>query len=401
VSNHLVAQPAGTDLADRGEERVGWIRSRMQLLAAVRADFEERKPFAGLTIGVALHTEPKTAVLLETLAAGGARVVGTGNHGSTQDDVVAALARRGIALLGKRDDTMDEHFANLGRTVDERPNILLDNGADLAAIAADRGLANTILGGTEETTSGGFRLREEYADRIPFPVIVINDSPLKAIAENRHAVGQSAVESFMRITNLQVPGRRFVVAGYGWCGRGVAQYLRALGGRVAIVEVDELKAFEAAFDGYRVASLEDLAPWADVVITATGRPGVVTESVFGLLQDGVVLANIGHFPWEIDVPALKAQAIKVTSVASAIEQIDLPSGRSVALIAEGRMFNLAGDLPKGNSIESMDLGFALQALSLERVAKAPHTLASGPQRVPDDIERFLARRMVELLNSAT
>jgi adenosylhomocysteinase len=401
VSSHLVAQPADTDLADRGEERIGWIRSRMQLLAAVRADFEQRKPFAGLTIGVALHTEPKTAVLLETLAAGGARVVGTGNHGSTQDDVVAALARRGIALLGKRDDTIDEHLANLARTVDERPNILLDNGADLAAIAADRGLASTILGGTEETTSGGFRLREEYADRIPFPVIVINDSPLKAIAENRHAVGQSAVESFMRITNLQVPGRRFVVAGYGWCGRGVAQYLRALGGRVAIVEVDELKAFEAAFDGYRVASLEDLAPWADVVITATGRPGVVTESVFGLLQDGAVLANIGHFPWEIDVPALKAQATKVTSVASAIEQIDLPNGRSVALIAEGRMFNLAGDLPKGNSIESMDLGFALQALSLERVAKAPHTLASGPQRVPDDIERFLARRMVELLNSAS
>ncbi|HEV7812065.1 MAG TPA: adenosylhomocysteinase [Leifsonia sp.] len=401
MSSHLVAQPADTDLADRGEERIGWIRSRMQLLAAVRADFEQRKPFAGLTIGVALHTEPKTAVLLETLAAGGARVVGTGNHGSTQDDVVAALARRGIALLGKRDDTIDEHLANLARTVDERPNILLDNGADLAAIAADRGLASTILGGTEETTSGGFRLREEYADRIPFPVIVINDSPLKAIAENRHAVGQSAVESFMRITNLQVPGRRFVVAGYGWCGRGVAQYLRALGGRVAIVEVDELKAFEAAFDGYRVASLEDLAPWADVVITATGRPGVVTESVFGLLQDGAVLANIGHFPWEIDVPALKAQATKVTSVASAIEQIDLPNGRSVALIAEGRMFNLAGDLPKGNSIESMDLGFALQALSLERVAKAPHTLASGPQRVPDDIERFLARRMVELLNSAS
>jgi adenosylhomocysteinase len=401
VSSHLAAQLTSTDLADRGEQRIGWIRSRMQLLAAVRADFEQRKPFAGLTIGVALHTEPKTAVLLETLAAGGARVVGTGNHGSTQDDVVAALARRGIALLGKRDDTIDEHLANLGRTVDERPNILLDNGADLAAIAADRGLANTILGGTEETTSGGFRLREEYADRIPFPVIVINDSPLKAIAENRHAVGQSAVESFMRITNLQVPGRRFVVAGYGWCGRGVAQYLRALGGRVAIVEVDELKAFEAAFDGYRVASLEDLAPWADVVITATGRPDVVTESVFGLLQDGAVLANIGHFPWEIDVAALKAQATKVTSVASAIEQIDLPNGRSVALIAEGRMFNLAGDLPKGNSIESMDLGFALQALSLERVAKAPHTLASGPQRVPDDIERFLARRMVELLNSAS
>ncbi|MDQ1554592.1 MAG: adenosylhomocysteinase [Microbacteriaceae bacterium] len=400
MSSDVSANPSDANLADQGEARLGWIRDRMRLLAGVRAEFDARKPFAGLTIGVALHTEPKTAVLLETLVVGGARVVGTGNHGSTQDDIVAALARKGISLFGHRDETVDEHYANLGKTIDTRPNILLDNGADLAAIAADRRVANSIMGGTEETTSGGFRLREDYADRIPFPVIVINDSPLKAIAENRHAVGQSAVESFMRITNLQVPGRRFVVAGYGWCGRGVAQYLRALGGRVAVVEIDEIKGFEAAFDGYRVASLEELAPWADVIITATGRPDVVTESVFDSLQDGVVLGNIGHFPWEIDVPALKKRATSVTPVASAIEQITMPSGRSVILLADGRMFNLAGDHPKGNSIESMDLGFTLQALSLERVATAPGTLVAGPQRIPDDIERHIARKTLELLRSS-
>ena len=296
-------------LAEEGEARIGWIRSRMHLLEAVREEFARTRPFEGKTIGVGLHTEPKTAVLFETLAAGGARVLGTGNHGSTQDDVVAALGAKGIELYGKRDDTFEEHRAALERTVDAEPDILLDNGADLIAIAVQRGHGEQLIGATEETTSGGFRLREEFPGRVTFPVIVINDSPLKAIAENRHAVGQSTVESIMRITNLQVPGRRFVVAGYGWVGRGVAQYLRVLGGKVAVVEPDELKAFEAAYDGFRVAPMTDLASWADMIVTATGRAGVVGPEVFDLLQDGVVLGNVGHFPWEIDVAALKASAV--------------------------------------------------------------------------------------------
>jgi adenosylhomocysteinase len=186
------------DRADRGEERIGWVRSRMALLGEVRERFAAEQPFVGRTIGVALHTEPKTAVLLETLAAGGARIVGTGNHGSTQDDVVAALGRRGITIFGRRDDTLDDHMRDLGRTLDAHPDVLLDNGADLALMALERGRAGELIGGTEETTSGGFRLREHESCGVPFPVIVINDSPLKAIAENRHAVGQSTVESFLR-----------------------------------------------------------------------------------------------------------------------------------------------------------------------------------------------------------
>jgi adenosylhomocysteinase len=261
-------------------------------------------------------------------------------------------------------------------------------------------MAARITGGTEETTSGGTRLRQEAPGRIPFPVIVINDSPLKAIAENRHAVGQSTVESFMRVTNLQVPGRRFVVVGYGWCGRGAAQYLRALGGKVAVVETDELRAFEAAFDGYRVASLEEVAPWAEVIITATGRPDVVPAPIFDLLEDGTVLANIGHFAWEVDVPALEARASGVTSLGPAIERIELADGRHVVLLARGRMLNLAGEQPKGNSIDSMDLGFMLQALSLERVASGASTLVPGPQRVPDDIERHIARRVLEVMGAS-
>ncbi len=388
------------DLAAQGEERLTWVRARMRLLAGVRRDFEAREPFAGLTIGVGLHIEPKTAILFETLAAGGADVRGTGNHGSTQDDVVAALGAKGIPLVGTRDDSLETHVGNLHRTLDTGPSILLDNGGDLTVLAADRGMAESITGGTEETTSGGARLREEAAGRIPFPVIVINDSPLKAIAENRHAVGQSTVESFMRVTNLQVPGRRFVLVGYGWCGSGVAQYLRALGGKVAIAEKDDLKAFEAAFDGYRVAELEELAPWAEVIITATGRPGVVPVEVFDLVEDGTVVANIGHFPWEIDVDGLKARATAVVGVGSAIERIELPDGRHVVLLADGRMLNLAGSQPKGNSIDSMDLGFMLQALSLERVATGASSLSPGPQGVPDDIERRIARAVLEVMGAS-
>src|SRR4051812_42218069 len=287
------------DLAARGAARIDWIRSRMPLLARARADFAATRPFAGRRIGMSLHLEPKTAVLLETLQAGGAEIVATGNHGSTQDDVVAHLRSTGMTVFGSRADTLDQHHGNITSVLDTGFDILLDNGADLAAGLVARGTTATVIGGTEETTSGGDRLRGELSGGIPFPVIVINDSLLKAIGENKHAVGQSVVESFMRITNLMVPGRRFVVAGYGWCGRGVAHYLRQLGGKVAVVEVDELKAFEAALDGFRVSTALDLAPWGEVFITATGRPGILTKPFFAEVADGAVLANCGHFPWEI------------------------------------------------------------------------------------------------------
>ena len=385
---------SNSELSARGAARVEWIRSRMPLLARAREDFQSSRPFAGHLIGMSLHVEPKTAVLLETLAAGGAEIVATGNHGSTQDDVVAYLRDLGMTVHGRRDDTLEQHHENVAAVAAARPDILLDNGADLAALAAGAGADWRIIGGTEETTSGGLRLRTELEGRIPFPVIVINDSLLKAIGENRHAVGQSVVESFMRITNLMVPGRRFVVAGYGWCGSGVAHYLRALGGKVAVAEIDELKAFEAAMDGYRVAPIEDLAEWGEVFITATGHPGVLTEPFFEKVSDGAILANCGHFPWEIDVPALRAYSTGATVLDEAIERVDLPGGRHIILIADGRMFNLAGREPKGNSLESMDLGFLLQSLSLERVATAAESLLPGAQPVPDDLDREIARRML-------
>jgi len=388
-----------SELVDRAAARLTWVRSRMTLLAAVRTQFAATQPFAGHRIGMSLHIEPKTAVLLETLTAGGAEIVATGNHGSTQDDVVAFLREQGMTIFGSRDDTLEQHHENVAAVVAAEPDILLDNGADLVAGIIASGRAGEIVGGTEETTSGGYRLRAEMAGQVPFPIVVINDSPLKSIGENKHAVGQSVVESFMRITNLMVPGRRFVVAGYGWCGRGVAHYLRALGAQVAVVEVDEIKAFEAALDGYRVANMLDLAGWGEVFITATGHPQILGTEFFEVVADGAILVNCGHFPWEIDVPALRERATNTTEIDTAIERIDLPGDRHVILIADGRMMNLAGREPKGNSIESMDLGFLLQVLSLERVATAADTLEPGAQPVPDTINREIARRMLAAMNA--
>ena len=389
-----------TDLATKGRARIDWIRSRMPLLAQAREHFAASQPFAGHRIGMSLHLEPKTAVLLETLAAGGAEIVATGNFGSTQDDTVAALRQAGMTVFGTRADTLEQHRANVRAVLDRDPRILLDNGADLAAGIVERGAQASIIGGTEETTSGADRLRGELAGAVSFPVVVINDSRLKAIGENRHAVGQSIVESFMRITNLMVPGRHVVVVGYGWCGRGIAQYFRSLGAQVGVVELDVMKAFEAALDGFRVASLAELAGWADVLITATGRERVVGADVFDLLRDDVVLGNSGHFPWEIDVAALRADAASIDQVDVGIERIHRPNGRRVVLLAGGRMFNLAGREPKGNSLESMDLGFLLQALSLERVATDAAGLVPGAQPVPDDIERLIAARFVDALGAS-
>jgi adenosylhomocysteinase len=383
----------GTDRSTEGLIR--WTASNMAVIGAIGMEFGETKPFDGLRIGVSLHLEAKTAVLLETLHRGGATVIAAGNYGTSQDDVVAYLNARGIDARGSRFDDLETHLGVVGSIVAERPDMLLDNGADLVNLVIENDVE--VIGGTEETTSGHMRLNGEFRDRVNFPMIVINDSPLKAIAENQHAVGQSVYESFCRLTNLMPQGKRFLVVGYGWCGRGVAHYARANGAHVTVAEVDEIKMMEAALDGFRVGSVHELIRHADVVITVTGAANVVDAEALAEAPSGLLLANAGHFPIEIDVPYLRTSAEEQVQMGETITRYRFADGRSIDLVADGRMMNLAGPLPKGNTIESMDLGFAMQARSLERVAKYHNDLPSGAQPVPDDINRSLARAFVDAM----
>ena len=383
------------ELLEKGQSRVNWIRSRMQLLRNVQEVFEREKPFKNKTIGVSLHLEPKTAVLLETLKIGGAKIVGTGNLGSTQDDIVEVLKSWGMTIYGERSTDKEEHLRNVAKTVSAKPDLLLDNGADLVELAIKNNLDGTIFGGTEETTSGDDKLRTKFLNKINFPIIVINDSPLKRIVENQHAVGQGNVESIMRMTNLMINGRRFVIVGYGWCGRGMAHYLRSFGGRVSIVEIDPIKNLEAIMDGFRVDTMKNLASWGQFFCTATSRESVISTEEFNMMPDGAILANSGHFPNEINVEALRKLAINIVKIGADLEEFELPNSRKLILLAGGQMIELAGTEPKGNSIEAMDLGFMLQALSLELISKNPEVLKNGPQPVPVNINNRVAQLMVE------
>ena len=256
-----------------------------------------------------------------------------------------------------------------------------------------------LLGGTEETTTGANRLREELAGRVGFPVIVINDSPLKRIVENEHGVGQTVVEALMRVTNLMVPAKRFVVFGYGCCGRGIARTLRRLGGQVAVLEPDAIKALEAALDGMIVREAEGLLGWGSVFITATGRAGVLKVAHFGKMADGAILANAGHFSWEIDVEGLRKSAKKAKRLGEAIEEFELPDGKRLSLLTSGEMVNLAGG--GGNPAETMDMGLSLQARSLELVARRDPTLRPGPQPVPSEVNAWTAKLMLRTLQEPT
>jgi adenosylhomocysteinase len=352
--------------------RIEWVIERCRLLQGIAAEYDGTRPFAGLAIGTGIHLEPKTVALLLTLQRGGAELVSTGNLNTTQQDACDYLAARGVRVVGGPTSDPAEHDANLWEVVRSKPELLLDNGGDLFARYLEEPY-ETLLGGTEETTSGRTRL-EPLRDRIALPVIVINDSPIKQFAENEHAVGQSVLESFLRITNLSTNGKRVTVFGYGACGRGVAANFRNAYAIVSVVERDPVGRLRALLDGFLVPDRDEALRTADVIITVTGASGVVTAADADLLKPGAILANAGHFPWEIDAPGL-AEA-------------------DVTVLEGGHMVNLAGPRPLGNSIESMDLGFALQARCLEAVASG----AVGPEAcvvpVPRSIDDEVASAFV-------
>ena len=378
--------------------RIEWVRGSCRLLAGISAEFARTRPLQGITIGTGIHLEPKTVALLLTLADGGARVVSTGNLSSTQPDVVAYLREAGIDVAGGTTTDEAEHDLHLKQVLSARPDLLLDNGGDLFV----RYLADPypgLRGGTEETTSGRMRL-QPLAGELNLPVLVINDSPIKQFAENRHAVGQSVLESFLRITNQMTNGRQVTVFGYGACGKGIAASFRNAYASVSVVEVNPVSRLEARLDGFAVPARQDALAGADLVITATGAESVVTGADLDLLGDGVVLCNAGHFPTEIAVQQLldSPRVASLVEAADGITTLCLHDGRRVHLLTRGHMVNLAGPRPLGNSIESMDLGFALQARCLEAVAAGTVDAAVAP--VPRAIDAAVANAFLEVYGSA-
>jgi adenosylhomocysteinase len=351
-------------------ERIEWVIANCRLLAAIGEQFERTQPFRDLTIGTGIHLEPKTVALLLTLRRGGADIVATGNLNTTQQSAIDYLTAHHVRVIGAPTSDPAEHDAYLWELVRTKPQLLLDNGGDLFVRYLEERY-DGLLGGTEETTSGRDRL-EPLRDRLGLPVLVINDSPIKQFAENRHAVGQSVLESFIRLTNKSTNGKRVTVFGYGACGKGVAANFRNAYAVVSVVERDPVARLEAMLDGFLVPDREEALRTADVVITVTGAKGVITAADEPLLKNGAILANAGHFPWEIE---------------------GIRSGR-VTLLEGGHMVNLAGERPLGNSIESMDLGFALQARCLEAVALG----TVGPEAcvvpVPREIDDAVATQFV-------
>jgi adenosylhomocysteinase len=357
--------------------RIDWVLANCRLLAAIGEEFDRTQPFAGLTIGTGIHLEPKTVALLLTLRRGGAELVSTGNLNTTQQEAIDYVSARGVRVVGGPTSDPAEHDGYLREVVREQPQLLLDNGGDLFVRFLEEPYSG-LLGGTEETTSGRTRL-EPLRGRLGLPVLVINDSPIKQFAENRHAVGQSVLESFLRITNKSTNGKRVTVFGYGSCGKGVAANFRNAYAVVSVVETDPVARLEAMLDGFLVPERDEGLHTADIVVTVTGAQGVVTAADEPLLKDGAILANAGHFPWEIDAPGIEAAA----------------RGR-VTVLAGGHMVNLAGPRPLGNSIESMDIGFALQARCLEAVANGEVGAASCVVPVPRAIDEAVAAAFVAL-----
>ncbi len=389
------------DLAT-GENRIQWARAHMPILRKIRDDFARDRPFEGLTIGVCLHLEAKTAVWFDALVAGGARIVATGSPGTTQDDTAAVLnAHPDIVALGERAESFEDHMGHCRTVLRAAPDLIADNGADLHGLVASEAefapLQGTIIGATEETTTGGFRLREDLAP-FEFATWIINDTMAKRIIENRYGVGSSVVDGIMRATNVMLHGKTIVVIGYGYCGSGVAQRMRGMGARVVVVDRDPMRRLEAHMEGFETRELGAALPDARMVITVTGRENVLDAEGWNALADGCIVANAGHFATEINMGALRAAAVKVVRVREHVEQYSLRDGRQIYLLASANLINLAaGD---GNPIEVMDLGLALQSLSLAAIAKGGRTLAPGAQPVAYEVEMDVAKAALSVWTAA-
>ena len=381
------------NIASSGEKKIAWAWRNMPLLRAIKSDFEKTKPFENMKITLSVHMEAKTACLCRTLAAGGAEMHATGcNPLSTQDDVAAALAAGGIDVYAWHGATADEYERHLTMALTPGPNIIIDDGGDLVNIMHTKlqNLIPGVFGGCEETTTGIKRLYSMAADKtLKFPMIAVNNANCKYLFDNRYGTGQSVWDGINRTTNLIVAGKNVVIAGYGWCGKGIAMRAKGFGAKVIVTEIDPVKALEAMMDGFEVMTMDEAALSGDLFITATGCADVITEHHFMKLKDGAILCNAGHFNVEIDVAWLEKNTERLEQKSN-IMGYSLKNGKTVFVLAEGRLVNLAsGD---GHPVEIMDMSFAIQALSAQYLARNHKDLAIGVIPVPEEIDFDVARK---------
>ena len=380
------------NLAPSGERKIRWVEAHMPVLRDIGSDFAREKPFAGLKIALSVHLEAKTAYLCRVLEMGGAEMHVTGSNPlSTQDDVAAALAAKGMDVHAVYGCTDEEYQAHLRSVLSVGPNIIIDDGGDLVHLMHTEftDLIPQVIGGCEETTTGIHRLRiMDRAGTLRFPMIMVNDADCKHLFDNRYGTGQSVWDGIMRTTNLVVAGKYVVVSGYGWCGKGVAMRAKGLGAKVIVTEVDPVKAIEAVMDGFEVMKMNDAARLGDFFVTVTGCSEVITERDFAVMKNGALLSNAGHFNVEVDVEALERVAVEKKEMRKNICGYKMPNGNWLYLLAEGRLVNLAaGD---GHPAEIMDMSFAIQALSARYLAQHKGELTEKLVPVPTEVDRRVA-----------
>jgi adenosylhomocysteinase len=381
-------------LAPEGVRRISWADRQMPVLAAIRDRFEREQPLSGYRIAACLHVTSETANLMRTLKAGGADVVlCASNPLSTQDDVAAALVDEyDIAVFAIKGEDNDTYYAHIEAAVDHKPQLTMDDGADVIGVlhSARREQLGDVIAGTEETTTGVIRLKALERDgALGFPIIAVNEAKTKHLFDNRYGTGQSTIDGIVRATNVLLAGKRFVVAGYGWVGRGVASRARGMGAHVIVTEVDPLPALEAAMDGFEVLSMERAAEIGDVFCTATGDKNVIARGHMERMKDGAILANTGHFNVEIEIPALRSLAVETREARQFVEEFTLENGNRLYLVADGRLVNLAA--AEGHPALVMDMSFANQALAAEYAIANAASLEPKVYPVPDEIDREIAK----------
>jgi adenosylhomocysteinase len=389
-------------LAAHGRQRVEWAANQMPVLSSIRDRFAIERPLAGLKVGACLHVTSETANLMLTLQAGGADIsICASNPLSTQDDVAAALvAEYEMRTFAVKGEGNDQYYRHIREVLDSRPEVTMDDGCDLvSALHRDAtGLIGNVIGGTEETTTGVIRLRSMEAQGVlKYPVIAVNEASTKHFFDNRYGTGQSTLDGIIRATNYLIAGSTVVVAGYGWCGRGIAMRASGLGAQVIVTEVDPIRALEALMDGYRVMPSVQAAALANIYVTATGDVNVVDRAQLATLRDGAILANSGHFNDEINIPALADLAVEKRSVRDFVEEYRLADGRRVYLLAHGRLVNLSA--AEGHPAGVMDMSFANQALSVAYLARHHRDLDNKVYVVPSDIDREVARLKLQAMGA--